>query len=256
MAKNDTRHFFELLWSMTEKELVARYKHTVFGFLWLVANPVLQMLVIGFVFPLFIKEPVQYYYYYLFTGLLAWNFFSLSLSKATPSIVFERNLIKKAVFPRSVIPISIIVSNLINYLVAFALFLVPLTFLGTLQLTSLGYFLLGLSMLFVLTIGTSLLTSALNVRYRDMNFFVQAILIVWFYATPIVYSLTQIPTHVLWLWQFNPLTSSVRLMQAVLVGSPLPDPALIASNLAIIVGITTLGFAIFRKESKDFDDWL
>ena len=77
----------ELLIGMTEKELRARYKHTVFGFIWIVANPLLQMLVIGFIFPFFIRERIDNYNYYLFTGLLVWNFFSLSLTKATPSIV-------------------------------------------------------------------------------------------------------------------------------------------------------------------------
>lgn len=250
------QRFWELLWGMTEKELVARYKHTVFGFLWLVANPVLQMLIIGLIFPLFIKEPVDHYYYYLFTGLLAWNFFSLSLTKATPSIVFERSLIKKAVFPKAVIPISIIFSNLINYIAAFLLFLMPLAFLRTLTISSLPYFLMGLLMLIIFTIGMSLLTAALNVRFRDINFFVQALLIIWFYATPIVYSLSQIPQNLLWLWRLNPLTASTQLMQHALVGSAMPGPFMLASNTMVIVIITTLGIIIFRNESNNFDDWL
>src|SRR3989304_8777518 len=111
-----SKQFIELLTVMTEKELKARYKNTFFGFLWIVVNPLLQMLVIGFIFRLFIKEPIENYYLYLFAGLLVWNFFSISLTKATPSIVSERSLIKKANFPRSVIPLSIILSNLIHLL--------------------------------------------------------------------------------------------------------------------------------------------
>lgn len=254
--RTDIHHFWELLWGMTEKELRARYKHTVFGFLWLIANPLLQMMIIGFIFPLFFKEPVKHYYYYLFTGLLAWNFFSLSLSKTTPSIVFERSLIKKSTFPRAVIPTSIIISNLVNYLAAFVLFIGPLAFLGSFTTSSLGYFLLGITMLIIFTIGLSLLTSALNVRYRDVNFFVQAILIIWFYATPVVYSLSQMPPHLLWLWRLNPLTSVMQLMQHALVGSALPGPAMLTSNIFIITVITIVGIIIFRKESKNFDDWL
>lgn len=254
--RHDTRHFFELLFEMTERELRARYKHTIFGFLWLVANPVLQMIIIGFIFPLFIKEPVAYYNHYLLTGLLAWNFFSLSLSKTTPSIVFERNLIKKAVFPRAVIPLSIILSNLINYLAAFLLFLIPLTFLGTLSPSSVLYFICGFTTLVLFTTGTSLLTSALNVRFRDMNFFIQAILIIWFYATPIIYSLSQIPPRLLWLWRLNPLTAAIQLMQAALVKSAIPEQTMIISNIIEIVLITLFGFFIFRKENKNFDDWL
>ncbi len=253
---SDVRHFMELLWGMTEKELRARYKHTVFGFLWLVVNPALQMLIIGFVFPLFIQETIKYYNYYLFTGLLAWNFFALSLSKATPSIVFERNLIKKSAFSRFIIPCAITVSNAINYLAAFLLFLVPIIFLRTLALDSFIYFLSGFTLLCMFTVGVSLLTSALNVKYRDINFFVQAVLLIWFYATPIVYSLSQIPLRLHWLWHFNPLTSAILLMQAATVGSALPGPSMLVINIITIVFVTGLGIGVFKRESKYFDDWL
>lgn len=250
------QHFFELLWGMTEKELHARYKYTVFGFLWLVANPVLQMLIIGFIFTFFVKEPVEHYYYYLFTGLLVWNFFSLSLTKATPSIVFERPLIKKAYFPRTVIPLSIIFSNFIHFVLAFLLFLIPVLLLDTLSLASLIYLTIGYLLLILFTAGLSLLTSALNVRFRDVNFFIQAALIVWFYATPIVYSLSQVPRNLLWLWRFNPMTSILQLFQHALLDAPMPGPAMLVSNSVVIALVATLGILVFNRESKTFDDWL
>ncbi len=249
-------HFFELLWGMTEKELRARYKYTIFGFLWLVANPILQMLIIGFVFTFFMKEPVEHYYYFLFTGLLVWNFFSLSLTKATPSIVNERSLIKKAYFPRAVIPLSILLSNFIHFALAFLLFLMPILFLGTVSLTTLPYLIGAIGFLVLFTSGLSLLTCALNVRFRDVNFFVQAILMLWFYATPIVYSLSQMPANLLWLWRFNPMTSILQLFQHALLGAPAPGPAMLASNITVMMIITALGILVFRDESKTFDDWV
>lgn len=256
MTRESIFHFFELLWGMTEKELRARYKHTIFGFVWLVANPLLQMFIIGYIFPLFVKEPLTNYHYYLLTGLLAWNFFSLSLAKTTPSIMNERSLIKKSIFPRAVIPMSILLSNLINYVVAFALFLIPLALLNHFSPMAPLYFLFGFLMLTMFTAGLSLLTSALNVRFRDINFLVQALLIVWFYATPIIYSLSQIPKHLLWIWRLNPLTSSIQFMQYALVGSSPPGLAMIAFNSAVIITFTIVGVTVFTKESKNFDDWL
>lgn len=250
------QHFWELLWGMTEKELRARYKYTVFGFVWLVANPVLQMLVIGFVFTFFMKESVQHYYHFLFIGLLVWNFFSLSLTKATPSIINERSLIKKAYFPRAVIPMSIILSNFIHFVLAFILFIISIIFLGTLSVTTLPYLVGAMGFLLLFTTGISLLTCALNVRFRDVNFFVQALLMLWFYATPIVYSLAQMPPQLLWLWRFNPMTSTLQLFQHALLGAPAPGPAMLASNIGVMLVITTLGILIFRDESKTFDDWV
>ncbi len=252
----DIVHFWELLWSMTEKELRARYKFTIFGFLWLIVNPLLQMLIIGFVFSFFMKEPVEHYYYHLFIGLLVWNFFSLSLAKTTPSIVFERSLIKKAMFPRAVIPLSIILSNAVNFSIALILLIIPILFLQTLSISTLPYLIGATGFLFLFTIGISLLTCALNVRYRDVNFFVQALLLIWFYATPVVYSLTQIPRDLLWLWRFNPLTSILQLYQHAFLGSALPGPAMLACNIAVMLMITAFGVLVFRNESKIFDDWV
>lgn len=212
--------FWDLLMGMTQKEVRVRYKNTIFGFLWIVVNPVLQMIVIGFVFRLFIKEPIDNYYFYLFSGLLVWNFFSLSLSKATPSIVYERALIKKAKFPHAVIPLSIILSNGINLIIALLLLCLPTALLGLLNFSSLPWLLLALLLLLIFTCGISLLTSALNVRYRDVNFLIQALLIVWFYATPIVYSIFVVPYELIWLWRINPMTAIIQIFQHVFAAAP------------------------------------
>ena len=249
-------HFLELLWGMTEKELRARYKYTILGFLWLLINPILQMIVIGFVFTFFMKEPVSHYYYYLFIGLLIWNFFSFSLTDITPSIVTERDLIKKSAFPRIIIPLSIIVSNLIHFFVAFVLLLLPVFFLKTMSIDTIPFVFAGLALLILFTTGISLMTCSIDVRFRDINFMVHAILIVWFYASPIVYSVTQIPNHILWLWQLNPLTSILQLFQHGILGSAAPTPVMLLSNCFVIALTTTVGFLIFRKENKTFDDWI
>lgn len=256
MNQEDFQHFFELLWAMTEKELRSRYKHTVFGFFWLVANPLLQMIIISFIFKFFMKSPIIHYELYLFLNLLIWNFFSLSLTRATPSIVSERSLIKKAVFPRSIIPLSIILSNLIHLLVAMVLYLVPILLVGTLTLIKIPLIIISFGLLLAFTCGISLFTSALNVRFRDVNFFVQAALIIWLYATPIIYTLNMIPNGYYWLWWLNPMTSIVQLFQFTFLNKSLPDISIISINLIIIFMILILGILMFQKESKNFDDWI
>jgi len=253
---NQPRHFWDLLIGMTEKELKARYKRTFFGFLWVIVNPILQMIVIGFVFRFFIKEPIQNYYLYLLVGLLVWNFFSLSLSKATSSIVNERSLIKKAKFPREVIPLSIILSNLFHLMIAFCLLIIPILITGTFSIINSPKLFVAIIMLITFTTGLSLLTSALNVRFRDINFFVQAFLIIWFYITPIVYTINVIPRSVIWIWRLNPLTSVVQLFQNSLAGAAPPGPAMVSINIFLIIVLTIVGVQVFEKESKYFDDWL
>lgn len=254
--KQSARHFFEFLLTMTERELRARYKYTIFGFFWLVANPLLQMLVIGFVFRFFMKSQIPNYNYYLFLGLLVWNFFFLSLTKTTPSIIFERSLIKKAKFPHSVIPLSIILSNFFHLFVAFILFLIPVAFLHTLTFWSAPILIVAFVMLLAFTSGLSLLSSALNVRFRDINFFVQAILIIWFYGTPIVYTFNFIPYKFIWIWRLNPMVSIVQLFQNGVLHFPLPGPAMLGANIICIIVLLILGIIVFKRESKYFDDWI
>jgi len=100
------------------------------------------------------------------------------------------------------------------------------------------------------------LTSALNVRFRDINFFVQALLIIWFYATPIVYSFSVIPYKFIWLWRLNPLTSVVQLLQHAFINASLPGPAMLSANILTTIVVCILGISVFRKESKNFDDWV
>ncbi|KKR03187.1 MAG: hypothetical protein UU25_C0004G0013 [Microgenomates group bacterium GW2011_GWB1_40_9] len=254
--KREWRRFFELVFVMTEKELRARYKYTIFGFFWLVLNPLLQMLVIGFIFTFFMKETIPHYYFYLLIGLLVWNFFSLSLTKTTPSIVNERSLIKKASFPRAVIPLSIILANLFHLTIAIFLYCIPLAFIIPLSISRIPYFFLSFCLLLIFTIGASLCTSALNVKYRDINFFVQAFLTIWFYATPIIYSFSIIPTNMLWLWRLNPMTSIMQLFQHVFVNTPLPDVMTLIINALFISIVALIGIILFHNESKNFDDWI
>lgn len=256
IVKNDVQHFWDLLWEMTEKELRARYKHTVFGFFWLVANPLLQMMIIGFVFTFFTKEPIPHYYPYLFIGLLVWNFFSSSLTKATPSIVHERALIKKARFPRAIIPLSIVLSNLVHFVLGTTLYLVLVLAMGLFSVTRIPIIALAILLVIAFTIGVILLTSALNVRFRDVNFFVQALLIIWFYATPIVYPLRFVPFQYYWLWRMNPLTGIVQLFQYGFVNAAPPGPLMLTVNGLLIAFVVFCGIAVFRHESKNFDDWV
>lgn len=262
-AITKNRNFWELLAAMTDKEIRVRYKNTILGFIWLIINPLIQMAVIGMIFKFIIKEPMVNYYYYLLIGLLVWNFFSLSLTKATTAIVYERNLIKKAKFTYAVIPLSIILANFIHLIIAFLLFYTFLNFVDTqtailmyTDINNISAFLGGMLLLILFTTGISLLTSALNVLYRDVNLFVQALLIIWFYATPIAYSTGQLPKGFLAFWCINPLTSIIQLLQFSFIHTQFPDYIVLLSNFLIILFLLTFGIIMFNRLSFFFDDWL
>lgn len=251
---------------MTQKEIKARYKFAVLGFLWIVLNPLLQMIVMGFVFQFFVPVKVDNYFLFIFTGLLPWNFFSMTVTKNTPAIVFERSLIQKAKFPRESIILSIVLSNLFHFIIALALLMLALLSDKVIEgytishLVGYGARLLlvlpAVVWLAVLTSGLSLLFSALNVKYRDVNFMVQAIMPLWFYATPIVYTLKLLPENIQFLFYLNPMTAIIEYFQFILLNLPPVSLRLGVISFAMSLLVVIGGWIYFRQESKFFDDWV
>ncbi len=245
--------------AFTEKEIKARYKNAVLGFLWLFLNPLLQMAVIGFVFASIFRFGIDNYYLFLFTGLLPWSFFSLSLNKATPSIVYERNLIQKSNFPREIIPLSIVLSNFFHLLISLFLLLVFLALTGKWQVFlpfNFFLFLVGLFFLVLFTASLTLLTANFNVFWRDITFFTQALLLVWFYATPILYPLSFLPDSFRKLFYLNPLSGIFSLFQQVIIGPENFPPVVLLFQFAFIVFFSIFAIILFRNRSKYFADWI
>jgi ABC-type polysaccharide/polyol phosphate export permease len=261
------QYWIDFLWAMTVKEIKARYKRAMLGFLWIVINPLSQMLVMGVVFQFFVPVKVDNYFLFLFAGLLPWNFFSQSLTKGTPAFFHERNLIKKARFPREAIVLSIILSNLFHFLIALGLLLLALLadkwwlegygFVEmALYLGRMLWLLPGIGLLLVFTVGLTLLTASLNVRFRDINFIVQLMVMLWFYATPVIYALNLLPLSLQPIFYLNPMTLIVELFHYALMGLPFTLLELWPIAVTMIVTIFYLGVLVFRRENKNFDDWL
>ena len=261
------KYWVDFLLVMTQKEIKARYKHAALGFLWIIINPLSQMLVMGFVFQFFVPVRVDNYFLFLFAGLLPWNFFSQSLSKATPAFFYERNLIKKAKFPRESIVLSIILSNLFHFLVAL-LILVVLLVGDKVILESYGFIELLLYMcrmlllipaillLLVFTSGISLFTASLNVRFRDVNFMVQLAAMLWFYATPIIYALNLLPSFLRPIFYLNPMTFIIEIFHYALMDLSMEMPLFGIFSVFVSIFFVYIGRKVFLKETKDFDDWL
>jgi len=261
------RYWLDFLSVMTQKEIKARYKRATLGFLWILINPLLQMLVMGFVFQFFVPVKVDNYFLFLFAGLLPWNFFTQSLTKTTPSFFYERNLIKKAQFPKETIVLSIILSNLFHFLIA--LFILTVLLIGDkVILENYGFiqFLFysirtlwifpAIILLVLFTSGLSLLVSSLNVRFRDVNLIIQLAVVLWFYATPVVYALNLLPVFLRPFFYLNPMTAIIELFHYALMGLPITSIEFNWISLLIIFYVFYLGIKIFKKESKNFDDWL
>lgn len=230
-----------------------RYKKTYIGFLWTLLVPMIQMIVINIVFSFFIDR--QDYYLFLFSGLLGWQFFTSSIYSMTSSLVNHRALIKKTAFPREIIPLSELALHFIFFLVTYLLFFFYCAFVvGTsIWVLFLSVF-PGIVWIAAFAGGLGLLTAGLNVKYRDIQYLVNASFIPWFYATPILYGSTDLPEHILNIVTLNPLFSAFSLLQTATNSSLVLSTPYFWINIATTVVIILVGIVTFNKKQAFFVD--
>lgn len=252
---NNWIYFKDLTLSLTIRELKSKYKSTTLGFLWIIVNPLLQMIVLTIVFSFFLKIQVENYPLFVFSGLLPWTFFSLSLQSGTSSLIANRDLIRKVSFPKELLPVSSVLSNLFNFLLAIILLIVFVIVTSGLSFNLL--FLIPIIFLqSVLSIGIVLFLSSLDIYYRDISYILQSVLLVWFYMTPIFYPINFIPDRFALLYNVNPMVGIISSYQSILLkNTSFPLDALIITMFETVV-ILLLGVIFFKKRSKYFADWV
>jgi len=248
----DTYRYRELIWALALKELKIRYKRSVLGFLWALLNPALLMLVLTLVFATIMRFGIPHYAIFLLSVLLPWTFFSQSLSYAVESIVGNGDLIKKVKIAKLVFPMAAIVSNLINL----GLSLIPLALLVLAMRHPFYWTWLFLPVpllaLMLFTLGMTFFFATANVYYRDVAHILQVLLSVWFYVTPIIYSLDFIPEKHRWIFKLNPLIYVVNGFRLSVYYGMLPKAQSIVASFVCGLVSLFIGFAVFRKYQDDF----
>jgi lipopolysaccharide transport system permease protein len=223
-ALRDLASHWELFRMLVIKDLRIKYKASALGLGWSLLNPLLMMAIYSVIFGALLGGSKPQFPIYVLSGLLAWNFFGTALPSATLSIVGSANLIKKTRFPTALLPLSIVSSGLINYLISLVLLAGLLVFYR--HPVGLSLLLLPVVILaqFVFTAGLSLLLSSLNVLFRDIEHFLGILLTVWFFATPIIYPRNQLQGSRLasLIIQVNPMTWCVEAYQNIFYGSADP----------------------------------
>lgn len=255
MKTRRIRYLFDLISMLTLKEIKTKYKSATLGFLWIFINPLLQMIVLTVVFSLFLKIKIPNYPLFVFSGLLPWTYFSLGVQGATSSLINNRDIIKKVPFPRELLPIAAILAQLIPFI--FSLIILSLFVIVTKGFSLTLLFLFPVILLqTVLMINIGLLLSSLDIYYRDVTFLLQAIILVWFYGTPVLYSLSFVPHKYLFYYQLNPLVGITSSYQAILVTSNYFNGIALLFSLAVTISLLPISYWIFKKRANFFADWI
>lgn len=256
----------ELIRNLVVRDLKVRYKNSVLGIAWSWLNPLLMMLVLTVVFTVMAGRNAQpAYHVFVLIGILAWNFFSASVVGATGSIVGNAHLIKKVYFPRVVLPVSIVLSSMLNFVIALPVFF-ALAWLSGVPLSGRVELIVWLPVVLlvqlVFTVGVGLILSTVNVFYRDTQIIMEVVMLAWFFVTPIFYTIETVPqtAHLLGatldlrrlLFILNPMASIISSYRDVLYWGRYIGPDFFLRTAVTAVGVLVVGYAVFDRWARRF----
>ena len=248
----------EILANLVRKELKVKYAASVLGAVWSLLNPLVYLAVFSFVAKV-LGAGIANYPVYLLSGLLAWNLFSASMGSGARAVLDNANLVKKVAFAREILPLAAVGVGLVDFALQSAVLLLYIIVSGYgLHLPELALWPLAFVTLLVLTVALSLWFSALNVRYRDVGHLLNIALLVWFWATPIVYAefqVQQLAEKQPWFgiprlafYLLNPMVDIVAGFHRALYGFVTPEgqltPVLFHKSLGWVAGIVTITLVV------------
>ena len=242
----------EFLKTSILKEFRGKYKKSFLGVLWSFINPLLQLLVYSIVFSFIMRADVPNYTVFLVVALIPWNFFNVTLAQSTSTVVYNGGILKKVYFPREILPISIVTSNLLNF------FISCIIILGALLVSGMGIswhivFLPFIIIIqYMLTLGFSFILSSITVYIRDLEYFISVILMMWFYLCPVVYSADLIPARLQGLFNLNPMLHIINAYRDILYYQNYPRFKTLLVLFFISLFLLIIGYKIFKKLEKRF----
>ena len=251
----------DLIMLFVQRDFIAYYKQTVLGPLWFILQPLFTTVVFTIIFSSIAHIPTDGFPPFLFylSGTIAWTYFATCMTKTSNTFMANAGIFGKVYFPRLVVPISIVISNLISFAIQFGLFLIFLLWFylnGSTIQPNIWILLtpLLLVQMAALGLGMGILISSLTTKYRDLalafGFGVQ----LWMYATPVVYPLSQIPAQWQWLFALNPMTAIVETFRYAFLGSGAIQSWMLGVSLGMTILVLILGIVLFSRVEKNFMD--
>jgi lipopolysaccharide transport system permease protein len=249
--------FRELFYILAWRDIKVRYKQTVFGASWSILRPLLTTLIFTVVFNKIAKLQAPGtvpYAILVLSGMLPWQFFSSALSEASNSLIGNTNLISKVYFPRLIIPMSSIMTSLVDFAITFLIMLVMLgyyQYVPDVKILLLPFFVL---MSFLASLGVGLFITALNVKYRDFRYIIPFVVQIGLYVTPVGYSSSTISANWRLLYSLNPMVGIIDGFRWCIIGKELLYLPGIVLSISVTIAFLLLGIWYFRKTEKSFAD--
>ena len=248
----------ETFWVVVAKDFKARYRAQSLGLFWSLAHPLVMMLTLTAAFQWVLRVQIENFPIFYLIGAVIWQLFANVLNGSTSSMLENGGLIKHTTFPRFLFPVSTVFSNLIPFgmemLLVFAFFPVfpgAYNLNGTLLLLP-----LVVAVFVVLLVGAALVTSSLNVRYRDVLYMVSSVLTVGYWATPILYSTAMAPDWLRPILRLNPIGCAIESARGIIMKGELPSAAYLATFVLMALAALVIGALVFRRQNRSIADYV
>ena len=246
------------MFALANRDVKLRYKQTLLGIVWVVAQPLVAAGLLYFAFRVVarVESPRgSSFFLFSFAGLLAWNIFSATLSKTSLSMVGNSYLVSKVYFPRLVLPLSGAIATLLDFSVAFGVLLVLFVIYGVPPTAALALLPLWIALLLGFAMGLGLIAAALTVHYRDVQYILPIIVPFLLYASPVAYDVSQIaPRYQTAFYVLNPLAPLIAGFRWSAIGTPLPDAPYLVWSIVMTASVFFLGAAVFRRTERRLAD--
>lgn len=248
-------NYRELFYILAARDIKVRYKQTIFGGLWAIAQPLFTMIIFSFFFGNLAKIPSESVPYPIFSysGLLLWMFFNNAVNVASSSLLSDSRLISKVYFPRLILPIATTFVSVVDYFVA-----------GTILVILMWYYKIAFTPMFLLVpiilfftwmlaSGLSLFFSALYVRYRDVKYVIPFFFQLLIFMTPVIYPIS-VSGRFKWLLQLNPMSGLIEAHRALLLGNYPVDWRILGVAIVTTLALFTFGLLYFKRVERYFAD--
>jgi len=258
----DVWHYRDLLWMFVRRDFVSVYKQTILGPIWFFIQPLLTTGMFTIIFSGLAKLPTNGLPPMLFylAGITPWNYFSTCLTKTSNTFIQNAVIFGKVYFPRLVVPLSVVISNLIQFAIQFVLFFAFLAWYGfrgadihpnlpdILLLTP-----VLLALMALLGLGTGIIISSLTTKYRDFTFLVGFGVQLAMYATPVIYPASMVPERYRPLIHLNPMSAIIESFRSIYLGGTVPWSGL-AVAATVTLAFLLIGILLFKRVERGFMD--
>ena len=249
-------NYRELLKTNVKKEIRGRYKNSILGIMWSFLNPLLQLAVYSIIFGALLAGGDKTYHIYICVALIPWTYFTTAITQSAFTVIGNAGIIKKVYFPREILPISVVTSGAVNFVISTIIILAFVIFSGIGLSWYLLFYPFILLIQYILLLGISFIVSSVTVYFRDLEHIIGVVLMAAFYATPIVYKLEQLPANLQIIMQLNPMTHLINAYRDIFYYHQMPNMQILCILLVLSIILTIIGYFIFKKLQKGFAEEL